>query len=406
MSRADELEGMLRQATRPSAARVAKKWKDLPKGWTQESVRKFWDSLTDRAPKHPVSRCIREMDGKVSNPGAFCGGLADQMIPGWREEAAKERKDKKACGDGPCQCGGSCGCGGKPKAQPLSLQPDYGESNAALPRAARVIEGWQTREASLKWWATPPSRIMDFGGGTIQGGARKFSGSQWISSPEAAFAKLDWALGKGGADILKAGQETLKAVKGLGLEVELIKPPTRTWEDKPYKMRKSLSERDGNNFVGGSVEVSFASYPSPQIHIEFNYKFEAARDGVIRLIDPTYMHKVLWKVATDFIRKEAPKYFEGGAKVGAGAVDLKTLLRKVVGRKRITKGANDVLSVKGDFAKALGRALEGLGFEVFDRKFTNTATIRRYTNGHQHIEVAYLSYDDQTEIAPSPDIPR
>ena len=193
------------------AARVAKKWKKLPKGWTEESVKKFWDSLTDRAPKHPVSRCIREMDGKVSNPGAFCGGLADQMIPGWREEAAKERakktgarndpywmtarypgrdhngkpfrkgdrvfyypltktiltgpeaeaasrdfeshafdedfgmragaddgarflaKNKKACGDGPCQCGGQCGCKG---GSPLSMQPDYGTSDAALPRGA------------------------------------------------------------------------------------------------------------------------------------------------------------------------------------------------------------------------------------------------------------------------------
>jgi hypothetical protein len=247
------------------AARSAKKWKDLPKGWTEESVRKFWDSLTDRAPKHPVSRCIREMDGKVSNPGAFCGGLADQMIPGWREEAAKERAKKtgarndpywmtarypgrdhngkpfrkgdrvfyypltktiltgpeaeaasrdfeshafdedfgmragaddgarflakkyslttaeskalaanphlvdkiedfreknglphpgsalvremiwkligferapgpkKACGDGPCQCGGQCGCKG---GSPLSMQPDYGASDAALPRGA------------------------------------------------------------------------------------------------------------------------------------------------------------------------------------------------------------------------------------------------------------------------------
>jgi len=115
------------------ASRVAKEWKNLPKGWTQDSVTKFWDSLTSRAPKHPVSRCIREMDGKVSNPGAFCGGLADQEIPGWRE-----KDSKKACGDGPCQCGGQCGCKG---GSPLSLQPDYSTSEAALPRgvsASRV----------------------------------------------------------------------------------------------------------------------------------------------------------------------------------------------------------------------------------------------------------------------------
>ena len=82
----------------PSSERAAKKWKKLPKGWTDESVKKFWDSLTSRAPKHPVKRCINEMEGKMSNPGAFCGGLADQQIPGWREEAAKERKKKAGQG--------------------------------------------------------------------------------------------------------------------------------------------------------------------------------------------------------------------------------------------------------------------------------------------------------------------
>lgn len=153
MSRAARLEAMLRQAgSAPSASRVAKKWKNLPKGWTEESVKEFWGSLTDKAPKHPVSRCIREMDGKVSNPGAFCGGLADQMIPGWREEAAKE-KGKKACGDGPCQCGGSCGCGGeKPSASPLSLRPDYGADeeacSATTPRAASVVALWRKKASA------------------------------------------------------------------------------------------------------------------------------------------------------------------------------------------------------------------------------------------------------------------
>jgi len=105
---------------RPSALRVAaahqdkqaKKWKNLPKGWTDESVRKFWDKLTVAAPEHKVTECIDKMTGKFSNPGAFCGGLADWMIPGWRQEVAKKKreekaKDKKAGG---CNCGcGKCG---------------------------------------------------------------------------------------------------------------------------------------------------------------------------------------------------------------------------------------------------------------------------------------------------------
>jgi len=71
------------------------KWKKLPKGWTDESRKKFWNSLTSRAPKHKVTQCIKRMEGKVDNPGAFCASLADRVIPGWREEAAKERRKKK-----------------------------------------------------------------------------------------------------------------------------------------------------------------------------------------------------------------------------------------------------------------------------------------------------------------------
>lgn len=71
------------------------KWKKLPKGWTDASRKKFWDSLTSRAPKHKVSQCIKRMDGKVDDPGAFCAALADRVIgKSWRTEAAKERAKK------------------------------------------------------------------------------------------------------------------------------------------------------------------------------------------------------------------------------------------------------------------------------------------------------------------------
>lgn len=74
-------------------------WKGpLPKGWTDESRRKFWDSLTGRAPKHKVTQCIKRMKGKVGDPGAFCAALADRETPGWRAEAAKERKKSAALG--------------------------------------------------------------------------------------------------------------------------------------------------------------------------------------------------------------------------------------------------------------------------------------------------------------------
>ena len=65
------------------ASKQAAKWNSLPKGWTQKSVEKFWSSLTgDR--KHKVTACIKKMDGKVDNPGAFCASLNDKIDPGWR----------------------------------------------------------------------------------------------------------------------------------------------------------------------------------------------------------------------------------------------------------------------------------------------------------------------------------
>lgn len=77
---------LARQLVRLELARTAKAWKALPEGWTEESVKKFWDSLTSRAPKHPVTRCIKQMTGKVDDPGAFCGSLADRAKPGWRKD--------------------------------------------------------------------------------------------------------------------------------------------------------------------------------------------------------------------------------------------------------------------------------------------------------------------------------
>lgn len=67
--------------------REAAKWERLPKGWTAESLKSFWKSLTGRASKHKVSACIRKLDGKVDDPGAFCASLADRIEgKGWRSD--------------------------------------------------------------------------------------------------------------------------------------------------------------------------------------------------------------------------------------------------------------------------------------------------------------------------------
>ena len=77
-------------------AKQSKKWKRLPKGWTDESVKKFWTTIGKDAPKHKVWNCIYKMTGKIGDPGAFCGGLADEMDPGWRQRVTKEPAEDRA----------------------------------------------------------------------------------------------------------------------------------------------------------------------------------------------------------------------------------------------------------------------------------------------------------------------
>lgn len=57
-----------------AAEKTADKWKGMPNGWTKESRKKFWDSIGGS-----VSKCISEMDGKVSDAGAFCASLKDRI---------------------------------------------------------------------------------------------------------------------------------------------------------------------------------------------------------------------------------------------------------------------------------------------------------------------------------------
>ena len=78
------------------AARVAKKWKKLPPGWTDESVTKFWKTLGKGTPEHKVWNCIYKMTGVFDEPGGFCGGLADWKDPGWRKKITKQTPEARA----------------------------------------------------------------------------------------------------------------------------------------------------------------------------------------------------------------------------------------------------------------------------------------------------------------------
>jgi hypothetical protein len=68
-----------------------KPWSKLPKGWTDESVDKMWESMTGDV-KHKVTKCMEKMKGKVDDTGAFCGSLADKVTgtTKWRGKKAAD----------------------------------------------------------------------------------------------------------------------------------------------------------------------------------------------------------------------------------------------------------------------------------------------------------------------------
>lgn len=74
------------QAAEVAGIKTAAKWAawdKLPKGWTQDSLKSMWETITGDV-KHKVTKCIKKMKGKLDDPGAFCASLADKMDPGWR----------------------------------------------------------------------------------------------------------------------------------------------------------------------------------------------------------------------------------------------------------------------------------------------------------------------------------
>lgn len=70
----------LREAILPLVSGMGRTaaWENLPEGWTDESVQSFWDSLTGDV-KHKITKCMKQMEGKVTDTGAFCGSLASQV---------------------------------------------------------------------------------------------------------------------------------------------------------------------------------------------------------------------------------------------------------------------------------------------------------------------------------------
>jgi hypothetical protein len=80
--------------------RMLEKWERLPRGWTKESLRKYWNTVTGGVPagEGGVRRCIKKLEDaypNIDDAGAFCASLADILFPGWRKKAAEERRKKK-----------------------------------------------------------------------------------------------------------------------------------------------------------------------------------------------------------------------------------------------------------------------------------------------------------------------
>jgi hypothetical protein len=71
--------------------RLGAKWEDLPRGWTEESLDSFWNSVGGS-----VTKCIEEMkkNPEITDPGAFCASLADRATgsEAWRHEPRKRRR--------------------------------------------------------------------------------------------------------------------------------------------------------------------------------------------------------------------------------------------------------------------------------------------------------------------------
>jgi len=79
---------------------LTEQWEGLPRGWTKESLRQFWNTLTGNTPagEGGVRKCISKIKRtypEITDPEAFCASAADQLFPGWRQKAAKERRKKK-----------------------------------------------------------------------------------------------------------------------------------------------------------------------------------------------------------------------------------------------------------------------------------------------------------------------
>lgn len=76
------------------AGNTGSQWNDLPQGWTSDSRDKYAASMA-QTQEGPVSSCMDKIDGHVTDPGAFCASLHDQVTgtTDWRGKGKQSESD-------------------------------------------------------------------------------------------------------------------------------------------------------------------------------------------------------------------------------------------------------------------------------------------------------------------------
>lgn len=78
-------------------------WDNLPKGWTEKSVKKFAKSLAKKGAKEKgfFDACVDKMKGNIDDPEAFCASIKDEVwdTTYWRgKDKSKETVKKQKAG--------------------------------------------------------------------------------------------------------------------------------------------------------------------------------------------------------------------------------------------------------------------------------------------------------------------
>lgn len=72
-------------------------FKNLPKGWTVKSFKKFYKTITTEDPDHPFSACVAKLKDKFDDPKRFCSKMLDSFYgtTKWRNKKIREKIERR-----------------------------------------------------------------------------------------------------------------------------------------------------------------------------------------------------------------------------------------------------------------------------------------------------------------------